>query len=112
MKFKLNCIDWELIIVPQNDPRLTLDGCACYGVTNIREQTIYIDGSLSKIVFKQTVIHELIHAFKWSYGVHFPTSDEEDIDESLCDFMGAHLCSVYGLTKRIMKEYYGGVDDV
>lgn len=108
MKFTLNRIDWEVLVVPPNDPHLCIDSGACYGVTDLRAQEIYIDGSLSKVVFKQTVIHELVHAFKWSYGIYFPTVD---VDEVISDFMGAHLCTIYGLTKRIMKECYGGVDD-
>lgn len=106
MKFRLNCIDWELLIVPRDDPRLNSNNDTCYGVSNLREQKIYIDGSLPKIIFKQTVIHELIHVFKWSYGVHFSASGEDDAEEIISDFMGAHLCLIYGLTKRIMKEYH------
>lgn len=109
MRFRLNCIDWEVFVVSSNDPRLFMNNGACYGVTDLRVQAIYIDGSLPKVIFKQTVIHELTHAVKWSYGIHFPTSD--DVDEAISDFVGAHLCSIYGLMKRIVKECYGGVND-
>lgn len=111
MKFKLNCIDWEVFIVSPTDPHLTLNDSVCYGVTDLRKQEIYLDGSLKEVVFKQTAIHELLHAFKWSYGAYFPTAGNDDIDEVISDFVGAHLCSIYGLTKRIMKEYHGGADD-
>lgn len=104
MKFKANGLIWEVQAVQREDEKLKLHGDECLGITYFKDLQIFIDRSLSKELFRQTVIHELIHVFSFSFGVHLVAN--EKTEESVCDFMGAHLDEIYETANKIMTSYY------
>lgn len=104
MKFKANGLIWEVHTVQREDEKLKLKGDECLGITYFRDLQIFIDCSLSKELFRQTVIHELIHAFSFSFGVHLVAN--EKTEESVCDFMGSHLDKIYETANKIMASCY------
>ena len=60
--------------------------------------------SCYQIFKRQTVIHELIHAFSFSFGVHLVAN--EKTEELVCDFMGSHLDEIYTTTNKIMAACF------
>lgn len=98
MQIKINGYKWVIKIVdgntekmhPQKD-RINL------GLTEYCEGIINIRKGMNKKVKRSTVIHELIHAFLFSYG--YDVNDEE----SMCDFFGSQGDRIIELTNKIMK---------
>lgn len=103
MKFKINGLIWEIQFVRRADERLSSDGSECLGVTYFNDLKIFVDQSLSMELLRQTIIHELIHAFTFSFGVHLVAN--EDTEESVCDFMGAHLDEIHEVADRLVSGY-------
>ena len=104
MKFKANRLTWSVQSVQRDSEKLKMNNAACLGVTYYHDLQIFLDGSVSKEQFRQTVIHELIHAFTFSFGVHLMAN--EKTEESVCDFMAAHLDEIFSATNRIMSDCY------
>lgn len=104
MKFKVNGLTWTVQSVQRDSEKLQINDKECLGVTCFRDLQIYIDCSLPEILFRQTVIHELVHAFTFSFGVHLVANEETE--EPVCDFVGAHLDEIYSVTNKIMNSCY------
>ena len=104
MKFKVNGLTWNIQSVQRDSEKLKVNNIACLGVTYCHDLQIFLDSSQSKELFRQTVIHELIHAFTFSFGVHLMAN--EKTEESVCDFMAAHLDEIFLTTNRIMNDCY------
>lgn len=104
MKFKVNGLIWEVQSVQRNNEKLKLDGNECLGITYYKDLQIFLDCTLSKELFRQTVIHELTHVYSFSFGVHLLAN--EKTEESVCDFMGSHLDEIYATTNKIMAACY------
>ena len=105
MKFKANGLTWSVQSVQRNSEKLKVNNADCLGVTYYHDLQIFLDGSVSKELFRQTAIHELIHAFTFSFGVHLIAN--EKTEESVCDFMGAHLDEIFSVANRIVNSCYG-----
>lgn len=104
MKFKVNGLTWEVQSVQRDNEKLKVKNADCMGVTYFKDLQIFLDCSLSKELFRQTVIHELVHAFSFSFGVHLVAN--EKTEESVCDFVGSHLDEIYSITNKIMAVCY------
>lgn len=104
MKFKANGLTWEVQSVQRDNEKLKLNGNECLGVTYYKDLQIFLDGSLQKELFRQTAIHELVHAFSFSFGVHLIANDKTE--ESVCDFIGCHLDEIYTAANKIMVACY------
>lgn len=104
LKFKVNGLTWEVQSVQRNNEKLTINENQCLGITYYKDLRIFLDGSLPQELFRQTVIHELIHAFSFSFGVHLVAN--EKTEEPVCDFMGSHLDEIYLLANKIMTACY------
>lgn len=72
------------------------------GLTEYTELVINIRKEMPLSLARSTVIHELVHAFIFSYGY------EMDSEEAMCNFFGVHANEILELTEQIMK----GVIDV
>lgn len=108
VKLRINGLVWKFYCVQRNDEKLKVKDTECLGVTYYKDLQIFLDCSLSEELFRQTVIHELIHAFAFSFGVHLIAN--EKTEESVCDFMGAHLDEIYMTANKIMSVYDKGSD--
>lgn len=104
VKFKVNGLTWTVQCVQRDSEKLQVNDKDCLGVTYFQDLQIYIDGTLPKVLFRQTVIHELVHAFTFSFGVHLVANEETE--EPVCDFIGAHLDEIYSITNKIMNSCY------
>lgn len=105
MIVKINELEWTVFFVSREHGKLELDDTQCMGVTYFSDLQIYIDKSLSEKLIRQTVIHELIHAFLFSYGVHVECTNGKDTEEAFCDFCGAYFDKVQKLTNTIIKTW-------
>ena len=96
---KINGLKWKVHFVKSSSPKLANDNNSesFLGVAYCKKCEIYIDKSLSKPLRKQTVIHELVHALLFSYGIDIEGATEENV----CDFIGAHLDELVRLKEAI-----------
>lgn len=104
MKFKVNGLTWTVQSVQRDSEKLQVNDKDCLRTTYFQDLQIYIDGTLPKVLFRQTVIHELVHVFTFSFGVHLIANRETE--EPVCDFIGAHLDEIYSITNKIMNSCY------
>lgn len=106
MKFKANGLTWEVQGVQRDNEKLKLNGNECLGITYYKDLQIFLDRSLSKELFRQTVIHGLVHAFAFafSFGVHLVANAKTE--EPVCDFIGSHLDEIYTTANKIMAACY------
>jgi hypothetical protein len=105
MRIRINGLNWTVQNVAREDDRLILDDSVCLGITYCKDLNIFMDEELPITLYRQTLIHELVHAFIFSFGVHV-IADEDDTEEFICDFIGAHLDDIYRLTNKIISKLY------
>ncbi len=68
-----------------------------FGLTEYTRLVINIRKEMPLSLARSTVIHELVHAFIFSYG------HEVDGEEAMCNFFGVHADEILELTEQIMK---------
>lgn len=105
MKIKINDFTWDVQAVSREHEKLkTRDDYPCLGITYCGDLSIYINKTLHKELFRSTVIHELLHAYTFSFGVHL-FADEHN-EEPIADFVGSHLDQIYNHVNLIMDKVY------
>lgn len=105
MEFMVNGLKWQLFNVPDHDESLFVGGRECLGATYYKKLEVAMNSTLPKELYRQVLIHELIHAFTFSYGVDLVANEETE--ESVCDFMGAHLDEIVKTVNHLMGLYPG-----
>lgn len=104
MTFKINGISWKIQMKSANNC-IFKDGDNEYlGFCVYSAQTIILRDDMPKELLEQTLIHELTHAFVFSFGLSGYKFDEE----KLCNFTGAHLKQIHRITKHYMKGLING----
>lgn len=100
MRFKANNLTWNIDFVNEDTSLMNSDNGMYFGLTEYQSQKISIRTGLSKEMTRETVIHELVHCFLFSFGVCGFTSLNE---EQVCNFVGSHLDKIYEITEKFMK---------
>ena len=98
MKININNYKWTVKFEDPDADVLNNGGCFI-GLTVYQELKIYIRKGLPEEVARSTVIHELCHAFLFTYGIQADDYDEEQV----CNFFGTHADRILKLTDRIMR---------
>lgn len=106
MIVKINGLEWTVFFVSREHDMLEMDDVQCMGVTYFSDLQIYLDKSISEELMRQTVIHELTHAFLFSYGVHIECDNDKDTEEAVCDFCGANFDKIQKAAKQIIKAWH------
>lgn len=104
MDIKINDLKWQVDFLNGDDERLISDGVKCLGITVFSDFQIYIKSNMTREALKQTVLHELAHAFLFSYGIHLPI-DEDETEEAVCDFVGVYSPKINKMANKILKFY-------
>lgn len=79
---------WKIKKVPTTEMPYIGEEKLYFGLTKYLEQEIYINSELSVQQERQTLIHELTHAFMEVYG--FGAIKEDIPIEIMCDFIGCY----------------------
>lgn len=105
MVVKIHNDTWRIKLIGGNKKKMNPDQEHYYlGLTEYGTLTINIRKGLPESVARSTIIHELVHAFRFSYA-HVIVDEE-----AMCDFFGAHADEIIALTNQIMKEVIIGAD--
>lgn len=101
-KIEINGIEWKVFIVDCKHELLVDENGeqSAYGITCFRNSEIYIDGGLAPEVFKQVLVHELVHAIAFSYCTDINMVGEEEV----CDFISAHFNELKSFRKAVLKS--------
>ena len=106
MEIKINANTWKVEALDGKDKKLNPDSEVFnLGLTEYCTNTISIRKGMTASVTRSTVIHELVHAFIFSYGYHVKG------EEPMCDFFGSQGDSIMELADKIMKGVNFDVDN-
>lgn len=102
---EINGLKWWVSCVPEDNEGLKPgnEGEVIFGRTFYKTCHIYMDKDLQPTLFRQILLHELLHAFSFSYGVHLK-ADESD-EEVIADFFGAHADEMVEAANQIIKKF-------
>lgn len=111
MFIKIKNYQYEIIEVDNTDKDFYVDNdLKLYGQMNYENQVIKLYKNLSYARKRETLIHELTHAFFDVYLGSYHIKDKFD-EEDICHFMGAYAEKIL----KIVDKYFestGGVRNV
>ena len=106
MQIVINGLKWKVFNADPESPKLKNSrDIECFGITSYPRLTIYLRNDQAPELYRQTLIHELVHAYAFSFGVHLYADD--DTEESICDFFGALGDKIITHANQIMAKLYG-----
>lgn len=98
MKVGINGFEWEVVFTSSAKDLMRSDGSLTFGVTDRNVMCIYLSSSLKGSLLRKVLLHELTHAFIFSYG-YYLTIDEE---EFICSFMDCYAYDLVSLTNNLL----------
>ena len=101
MKVKIGNQNWTIEEVDGADSRLVVNDTCCLGVTYYKEQKIYLCHGMEEDGKRQTLGHELAHAFIYATQVG---NKENYTHEELCDFVGIYQDDIHKIVDDYFKE--------
>lgn len=105
MKIKIHKDIWKVKLTDGSKKKMTPDEDHYNrGLTEYSKLLINIRTGLAESVARSTVIHELVHAFLFSYG------NLVEGEEQMCDFFGVHGDKIIQLADQIMEEVIHSAD--
>lgn len=103
MKLQIHNLNWQVEFIQsehcfeENNTQEEL----C-GITKKLKLQVFINSEMNDDLVRRTVIHELTHAYIWTYGFeNFDSFKEED----LCNFIETFSESILKDTEKVMTEY-------
>lgn len=87
--------EWMLEEYKKECPEATY----CFGMTKYSEQMIYLNDEPCEEVQRQTLLHELMHCYMWSYMYNVNQIGEE----ALCDISA----NSHDIIHEIVDRYFG-----
>lgn len=100
MRVEINNIEWDIIFTNNTDDLKRSDGSVTFGVTDVNVLGIFIWSSLRGRMLRKVMVHELSHAFIFSYG-YFLTLEEE---EFLCSFIDTYAEDIIECTDSVLTK--------
>jgi len=91
---KINNLDWS---VKYNDDMQE----GTFGETNYETLTIYLRTQCHKQNMRRTLLHEIIHAYQYSFGLHFIESFNK---ETICEFIAHNFEAIGEIYNQAKKE--------
>ena len=105
MNIKIADLTWEVefeedlsVLIPEQFE--IRDGC---GLTFPTKLLILINSALPEELLFRTIIHELTHAYIWSYGWD---NQEDYTQEDMCNFMETFNIRIYEDARKIYETYH------
>lgn len=86
MKTTINGIEWKIVLTTNTENLKRSDGSITLGVTDLNVLTIFLWKGLKDDMFRKVLIHELSHAFIFSYDYYLTLEEEE----FLCSFIDTY----------------------
>lgn len=90
----INGLNWKI----KTNDNLSED---LFGQTNYSNLTIYLNPICCKENLKRTLLHEIMHAYCYSYGLTFLESFDK---ENFCEFISHHFENISSIYKQACCE--------
>lgn len=92
----INNLHWKITINDNLNENI-------FGTTNYATQTIYLNPTCVMENIKRTLLHEVVHAFLYSYGLHCIESFDK---ETICEFISHNLFNITEIYQQALDELY------
>lgn len=103
MYISINNINWNIVRVnPLNENLFNNDGTLTIGMTDTYLKTIFINNKLKGQLLRKVLIHELVHAWIFSYGFILTRQQEE----FMCDFIASNSDDILNKADEIICSSY------
>lgn len=100
MRFQVNGIYWKVIFVnPSSDDLRRDDGSITLGVCDNNVKCIYISSALRGLLYEKVLIHELTHAWIFSYGIYLTLEQEEFV----CEFVSNYGRDILSMADELIS---------
>jgi hypothetical protein len=99
---RINGIDYNVRLVGIDSANLVVGGTTRCGAIFYQTGDIYILETLPPPLMRQSIMHELTHAYICAYGF---MRYNKFTDEQLCDFMAAYSGAIVYDAEAILKHY-------
>lgn len=86
MKVYINGYKWNVVYTHSRPDLSRSDGALTLGVTDRNTMCIYIYDKLSEYMERKVLIHELVHAWIFSYSIYLDLEQEEFV----CSFIDTY----------------------
>lgn len=110
LKFYINNLEWTLLFREETVVKTVYNELAnssskyVFGFTDFPTLRIFVDKDLSSDILRRTLMHELIHAHLFSFGLDFEDYTEEDI----CNIMSSAMDTLIQIANELMEEWKDG----
>lgn len=98
----INGILWSIIFTNNINDLRRDDGTIALGICDKAKRTIYISDSLYGDLLKDVIIHEICHAFIFSYSYYIEEEEEEFICQFVSRFSNDILWNAEGIYNKAM----------
>lgn len=90
---------WKIVVVPSNSKWLARsDGTLTLGVTDSNVMTVFLSKQLRGSLLRKVLLHELTHAWMFSYNYHLSLDEEEFV----CDFLASNAEAIIAKADEII----------
>lgn len=98
----INGLEWKIEFTDKKRD-LLVDGIVRLGVTDRNTMTIYLSDNLYGRMLRKVLIHELTHAWLFSYMYNV----DKETEEMLCSFVDNHAEDILRQTDLYLAENKG-----
>lgn len=102
MQITINNITWEIIFTNDINDLTLNNGNSTLGLTDLSSKTIYLYYNLRGPLLRRVLMHEITHAFIFSYNYYLTLSEEEFI----CSFIDTYADNIIDDTNYILSNYF------
>ena len=106
MEVVINGLTWSIYYIAEEHFPDKKANLTYFGITYNMSLRIYINKEMHKDLLRRTIIHELTHAYGFSYGYNLNKCNEEDI----CRFVDSHLDAIHAHTQVVMDAILNPVE--
>jgi len=90
----INSLEWKVVYSDNLKEDL-------FAQTNYATLTIYVSTQVNKQNTKRSLMHEIVHAYCYSYGLVFFESFDR---EQLCEFISHNILNLTNLYNKALEE--------
>lgn len=99
----INGLEWQIKRVNPYDVNLFRDdGTLTVGMTDRMQMTIFLNDKLKGLFLRKVLVHELVHAWIFSYGYILSVQQEEFI----CDFISSNADDILNKADELICTGY------
>lgn len=99
MSIIINGVEWIIVLTEDTENLKRSDGSITLGVTDLNCRTIFLWRGLNGSLLRKVLIHELSHAFIFSYQYYLTVEEEE----FLCSFIDTYAEDIISEADSLLK---------